>query len=291
MASSDSLTSVLLQSADVLAGVALSDAARWNQTADDWQLFVSRGHAIGWRTARSELIASAAALPYGADMGWISMVLVDAPWQHRGLAAQMLDACVEHLQSRAVVPVLDATPAGEAVYRRMGFSRGFDLARWQADVQRPSTRSAPVPGLRPADIHDLDTIATLDHAATGLDRRFLLRSFLSRHGTSTWLKHDAQQRPSGFVMSRNGRRAIQVGPLVADGASQALELLHVTLASLRGLVFIDVPSRWNAVTDWLAQQGFSLQRPFVRMALAATLPGRIAEADDRLFAIAGPEFG
>ncbi|MEO7128472.1 MAG: GNAT family N-acetyltransferase, partial [Rhodoferax sp.] len=122
----------------MLAGVALSDAAGWNQTDDDWQLFVEQGEAIGLRTAQNQLVASAATLPFTttADNGrnirrvaWISMVLVATKWQHRGLATRLLAECVNRLRVEGVTPMLDATPAGEPVYRRMGFESGFDFTR------------------------------------------------------------------------------------------------------------------------------------------------------------------
>ena len=116
---------------DIDAGLALSDAAGWNQTGDDWALFIRHGRTIGLRDAGGGWVATAAALPYGRDRGWISMVLVAEAWRHRGLASRLLDDCVAHLRAEGIVPVLDATPAGAAVYRRLGFVPGFEIDRWE----------------------------------------------------------------------------------------------------------------------------------------------------------------
>ena len=64
MASSEALAVDRLASADVDAGLRLSDAARWNQTADDWVFFIEHGEAFGIRetTAGDGLVATAAAL-------------------------------------------------------------------------------------------------------------------------------------------------------------------------------------------------------------------------------------
>ena len=72
----DALRLVTLTSEGIDAGLALSDAAGWNQTADDWAIFIRNGQAVGFRDAADRLVATAAALPYGASAGWISMVLV-----------------------------------------------------------------------------------------------------------------------------------------------------------------------------------------------------------------------
>src|SRR5688572_17770698 len=88
----------ILTERDIDAGLALSDAAGWNQTGDDWALFIRHGRAIGLRDAEGRCVATAAALPYGSDRGWISMVLVADGWRHRGLATRLLDDCVAHLR-------------------------------------------------------------------------------------------------------------------------------------------------------------------------------------------------
>lgn len=271
-----------LGAADVAGGLALSDAAGWNQTADDWLLFMACGRVIGCRDDAGRLVATAAVLPYGTAAGWISMVLVDTSWRHRGLASALMRACVADLQASGATPFLDATPAGAAVYRRLGFAAGFAFERWQSNdtVQV----DGPVESSQALDAPSLDRIALLDRAVTGLDRRFLLEHFLSRAGTRPLLAADQR----GFAIARAGRRATQIGPLVAVDSAQAIELLGRTLASATGPVFIDVPTLRSETTAWLEQHGFQRQRSFVRMALgAAQVPG----VDARCIALSGPEFG
>ena len=284
---------VALAPADVEAGLALTDAAGWNQTGDDWALFIEKGRSIGYRDGANRLVATAAALSYGTSAGWISMVLVADAWRHRGLASALLDACVQHLRSANIVPVLDATPAGAAVYRRLGFVAGFEIDRWQWQAAVP-VASVPEPAApatassRPAGIADLDAIAALDLAATGLDRRFLLASFLSRSQTLAWCAADGH----GFVIARAGRLATQIGPLVASGPHQAIALLGAALTSARVVpgrsVFLDLPRCRGELAAWLEAHGFVRQRPFVRMALGAAHPLVLGEG---CHVLAGPEFG
>lgn len=268
--------------ADIADALKLSDAALWNQTRDDWQVFVRHGKTLGLRSSDGTLVATAAALPYGAARGWISMVLVAQDWRHRGLATRLLALCVEHLQQLGATPILDATPAGAATYGKAGFHSGFELARWQgpgAAGERPDDE-----GIRPANTADLRTMERLDAQANGIERAFLLHDLLARDGGAGWIRTD----DSGFVLRRRGGRATQIGPLVAANESAATQLLHTALCSVSGPVFLDLPARWSHLTAWLAQRGFTLQRPFVRMALG---PADIAAANDRVFLLAGPEFG
>lgn len=287
----EALQTVHLAAADVFAGVGLSSAVGWNQTADDWALFVAQGEAIGLRTARSELVATAATLPYEGGHAWISMVLVDPAWRHRGLASRLLAQCIGSLRARALVPTLDATPAGEAVYRKLGFVRGFGFSRWERESAVPAPREAGDSRVREATPDDLPACIALDTQACGLGRASLLASLAGRQGSRAWRIDDAGGRATGFVLAREGRRATQLGPLVAASDAQAIGLLRAALTATPGPVFIDVPDAREALSGWLIAHGFRLQRSFVRMALCAQLPPGLADAPPSLFAVAGPEFG
>lgn len=287
----EALQTVRLAAADVFAGVGLSSAAGWNQTTDDWAHFIAQGEAIGLRTARSELVATAATLPYEGGHAWISMVLVDPAWRHHGLATRLLAQCIESLRARRLAPTLDATPAGEAVYRKLGFVRGFGFSRWERDAAASTAAEAVDPRVREATQDELADCMALETQACGLGRAALLASLAGRQGSRAWRLDDARGRATGFVIAREGRRATQVGPLVAASDAQAIVLLRAALSATPGPVFIDVPDAREALSGWLIAHGFRLQRSFVRMALCAPLPPHLAEAPSSLYAVAGPEFG
>jgi len=282
MASSDVLAIERLGLDDVAGGLALSDAAGWNQNADDWSLFIVAGAAFGVRDESGALIATAAALPYDAATGWISMVLVAAAHRHRGIASQLVDACVASLREGGRVAVLDATPAGAAVYAKIGFVAGFAFERWEggaATITATETESGLAAGPSKSE-----TLIALDRSACGVDRALLLRSFLARSATRASLA----PRGDGFALRRAGRRAAQVGPIVATDDASAVELLALALAGIDGRVFIDVPVHRSSIVEALTRRGFVRQRPFVRMALGDP---HAAAARERVFALAGPEFG
>ena len=283
MASSDVLAIERLTLDDVAGGLALSDAAGWNQNADDWSLFIAAGTAFGVRDESGALIATAAALPYDAATGWISMVLVDAAHRHRGIASQLVDACVASLRAAGRIAVLDATPAGAAVYARIGFVAGFAFERWEGEGAATLAATGSESGAA-AEPTQAETLIALDRSAGGVDRALLLRSFLSRPATRAWLA----PRGDGFALRRAGRRAVQVGPIVATDDAAAVELMALALAGIDGPVFIDVPVHRTSITEALTRRGFVRQRPFVRMALGDP---HAAAARERVFAFAGPEFG
>jgi len=282
MARSEGLDGVILGPADIAGGLALSVAAGWNQIADDWAFFISQGHGSGFRSAADGLVATTAALVYGGGCAWISMVLVAEAWRHRGLASLLLERTLWRLEALHATPMLDATPAGEPVYRHLGFRTGFAFDRWEGsgvDVSGASTGAA----LHPLARDDLDRVVALDTAVTQLGRRALLQNFTARSGTAGWVTSDG----TGFVLVRAGHRATQLGPLVAASPEQAQTLLLTALAQVRGPVFLDVPRRWSHLSGWLESHAFTRQRPYVRMAHGGAPLG----CDDRQFVLAGPEFG
>ena len=275
MATSDQLEVVGLTAADIDGGMTLSTEAGWNQTADDWRHFIEKGRTIGVRDDDGILVATAAALPYGGPFGFIGMVLVTQSWRRKGIATRLVDRCMETFEGWNLVPVLDATAAGEEVYTRQGFVPQFRYDRWQGSCNG---------GASSGDRKDPVALIELDQAAFGASRAGLMKDFVGREGTQALLAAGGD----GFAMIRRGRRAWQAGPVVAPDEQSALNLIRGLLESVSGSVFIDVPQCWQAIGKWLQDAGFTIQRSFARMAL-----GRAETFGDpsRLFAVAGPEFG
>ncbi|MBV9539291.1 MAG: GNAT family N-acetyltransferase [Acidisphaera sp.] len=259
---------------DLRDAVALSAEAGWNQTEDDWRVFLARGAVFGIREDR-RIVATAASLPYDA-FGFVAMVLTTEARRGRGFATRLLRRAIAALTDAGLVAVLDATPAGRPVYQRQGFLPLHDLTRWRCPVVAACAENA-----RTEDAAAPDLIA-LDAAAFGSRRAFLFNDVLQRLHTAAIVEDDA------FVLSRAGRLATHIGPLVAPDDAHATRLLDRILHRIDGPAIIDVPARHATFCAALQARGFAPQRPFTRMAL-----GRDAPFGDpaRLFATAGPEFG
>lgn len=275
MGATEALRQVALGDADVAAALGLSAGVGWNQTAGDWRLFLVAGTAIGLFASGDRLVATAATLPYGADFGWISMVIVAPAWRRLGLAQRLMRECIAALERAGRAALLDATPAGAAVYAELGFVALAEMERWEGEGRR----GVPDPRI---GVAELDALVAADAAAFGADRRFLLGDFLARDGSAALACDDA------YLMIRRGLRAMQLGPLVARSPMAAERLLAAAIGTIAGPIFLDLFAGWNGLTALLAANGFRRQRPFRRMALGrSNLPGDTA----RLVLAAGPEFG
>jgi GNAT superfamily N-acetyltransferase len=271
-----------LDPSNVADCMALSAEAGWNQTAGDWSLFLKHGTVFGVADESGRPVATGAALPYPGGFAWISMVLVTTARRRERLGTSILETCIADLENRGLVPVLDATPAGEQVYRPLGFEPIFSLTRWQGQGRGTNVLHK---GIRPMTRSDLPAVAATDALAFGANRAFLLESLFDRAPQYALVTEDAR----GFVLARPGRLATQIGPLVADDEQKAGALLDAALDCVSGPTLIDLADRGpSCLVRQLERRGFTIQRPFLRMARRRSDPF----GDPRgLFAVAGPEFG
>lgn len=272
-----------LTEADLDTAFALSTAAGWNQTIDDWRVFLRDGRAWGIE-ADGVLASSAAVLPFGRKVAWVSMVLTLPDQRGRGYATALTAHALAALQASGHRAVLDATPLGQPVYRKLGFTPFWTFRRWRLDAS-----GSPVPGvraLRPADWPDL---LALDAAANGIPRERLLRALAARLPAAARVAV-AGGRIEGFALARDGRLAPQIGPVVARDGRSAQRLIAAALAALPPgqSVVIDLADSQTELAAWLAGRGAAPQRPFTRMAVGVEpLPGDAA----LIVAPIGPEFG
>jgi GNAT superfamily N-acetyltransferase len=274
-----------MTSADIPAGLALCRASRWNQTERDWQHFLTAApHGALVTVENGIVIGTVATLPYG-PFAWISMVLVDPHARGRGLGTMLLNRGLGLVPAGAAAR-LDATPAGEVLYRKLGFVGEYGLARWCFDGRRSLATRAP--GARRLERADWPVVRELDARAFGVSRGSLLERLAREAPEYAWVleRGDGLQ---GYVLGRHGHVREHLGPLVADGGEAARLLLESCLATNPDrAVFVDVPDDQEAWRDALSTMGFAIERPFLRMHRG---PLSARGEPSLIYAIAGPEFG
>jgi GNAT superfamily N-acetyltransferase len=264
--------------------------AGWNQVADDWRIFLELGMVYAVRNSARRVVATAAVLLYSGRFAWVSMVLVASDYRRQGLATRLLRRCVSDLVARGLVPVVDATPAGRTVYAGLGFQDRWGFQRYSAPFVRPVGAALYTSSdilIRPISDDDWSLLCRYDAHAFGADRSTLLTRLRGRASGAEFAAWRGRQI-LGFVLGRNGRSAMQLGPLTADEDTTALALLERALAGTRGPIYIDVADSKSTLRRWLQDHGFAPQRPFMRM-----VHGSVVEFGDvaRTMAVAGPELG
>lgn len=273
-----------LAEADINDCLRLVAEAGWNQTANDWQTIFEIGETCGLFDDGT-LIATAAIVLHG-PVGWVCMVLVTPSAQRRGHATRLLNWAGKRLDELGLTPGLDATPAGRQVYVQLGYNDIYPITRMQCDAPLPHAAENTDVSIRPLTADDLDAMLALDKDAFGLDRAALLTSLIRRRPDLACGVFDGDTC-LGFALAREGRRATQVGPVVARDERLAIALVNHVLDTSDGSVFIDVPDLHTDLRAILEARGFTAQRPFTRM-----LRGKTEAFDDNrlVFALTGPEF-
>ena len=269
-----------LIAADLPAALELCRLSGWNQLAEDWEPFLP----AAWIAEHDGGAAGTVALlQYGSAFTWLSMMLVHPEHRRTGIGSQLLTTALEAAAQHRSVR-LDATPAGEPLYRRFGFLPEYDLAR--AVIGQPG--AAPLPSrARPMSEADLAAIFARDQKIFGADRSAVLLNLFRRAPECAAVVADGSSL-AGYCFGRPGYRYTQIGPVVAESSSAAQDLVAYGLAACSGAAAIDVPRHSAEWIAWLESAGFLVERPFLRMRRGEDdSPGLPAQQ----FAIAGPEFG
>jgi GNAT superfamily N-acetyltransferase len=277
---------------DVPAALGLCRQARWNQTEEDWRVFLM----LAPETCRAacvngRLVGTVTVLPYGS-FAWIGMVLVDESVRGQGLGTALLQEALAIVGATRTA-CLDATPLGRPVYMRLGFRADGELHRLERPASTDMTRDArPLDGagphtLRPWRPEDLGVIARWDRDVFGADRSSLLSRCARGAPHLAWVA-EITGETAGYLLGRSGHDFDHIGPLVVRNVEVATMLVAAALTRVSRPIVLDVPDGQSRFAEWLRAVGFRVQRPFTRMSLG---PLRSPAMPDTLFAVLGPEFG
>ncbi len=245
-----------MDAADLPAAQALTAAIHWPHRVEDWRFVFDLGEGVVAESA-GRVVATAMAWRLGAQWGATGMIIVAAACQGQGLGRRLMDAILPVLGERSVV--LHATEAGAPLYRRLGFAAAGPIRQHQG-IARPL--GTPDAGLRAVQARDLDTLAALDAAATGMDRRDVLAALL---GLAEGVVMERGGVACGFSFLRAFGRGRVIGPVVAPDADAARRLIGYWIG-LHGGAFlrIDVPAV-SGLSAWLDAQGMPSVDEALRM--------------------------
>ncbi len=236
------------------------------------------------------VIGSVATLRYEGGFGWIAMVCVAPAHRRHGIASRLVQEALDLLGAGAPVR-LDATPAGELVYRKLAFVPEYALARMERfPAVSPAVSAPPLEdGVHAMDDEDFTEVLPLDRAIFGADRAALLR--LLRQDAPGYAIVDRRgSRLEGYAFGRHGFSFDHLGPIFATDERVARRLVGHVITSHPDVAFLlDVPRR-SAWLAWLADRGFREQRGFVRLMRGASA-GFESRCSERLFATIGADFG
>ena len=273
---------------DLHQALELSVNEGWNQTMKDWSLLFDNPDNICLVAEKDNRIAgTATALNHGYRVAWIGMVLVDRTLRGHGAGKMLLESIIKRLDNIESVK-LDATPAGEPLYRKLGFIEEYKIFRMTCSSLSSDSEKLSDDNLFPVNMESLPDIVKLDSEVFGADRSYLLQKLYADYPKkANYIKRG--NNTEGFLFGRDGSKFSYMGPLSATTADNARQLISKALGSLNNQsIAIDVPEDKTDLISWLESLGFVKQRHFMRMYLAKNpYPGMIKNQ----YLISGPEFG
>jgi hypothetical protein len=266
----------------------LSRNEGWNQTVKDWSLLLNSPDSVCIVAERDEMVVgTATALNYENRIAWIGMVLVDKSLRGLGAGNLLLEHILDSLQYVESIK-LDATLAGEPLYRKLGFIGEHKIIRMTCEALKCITEKIDIQDLEKIKEGNFQEVLKLDRAIFGADRSYLLMNLLNNYPAKAFFLKKGNN-PEGFVLGREGTRFHYIGPLCALSQDSARQLILKAMESLDGQpVAVDVIEDKEDFIIWLESIGFIRQRQFLRMYLNRNpYPGMV----DTQYLISGPEYG
>jgi hypothetical protein len=270
---------------DVLVGWAADEG--WNPGLADAERFWA-ADPDGFIALRDEgeMVGGGAVVSYGGELGFIGLFIVEQARRGRGLGGELWPELRETLERRLVPGAaigLDGVLAMEPFYA----ADGFRTAHRHLRMRGTGSVATPDRALRPLADVPFETVAALDRACFGCDRRSFLRPWIEpAGGLALGLPENGELR--GFGVARPCREGFKIGPLFADGGEAAERILRALAShAAGGPYFLDVPDR-NAEAVGLAD-GLGLEQVF---ACARMYRGEPPAQDwDRVFGATTLELG
>lgn len=260
----------------------------WNQTIKDWQLLINNPQNVCLAAeVDGKLVGTVTTINYNDEVAWIGMVLVNKEYRGQGISKTLLSAILKQLTSCKSIK-LDATPAGQPVYKKIGFEDEYIISRM---INPDFHQSLGIIGETvPQQIQkkDIPEIIKFDKQAFGADRSRLISALIHDFPKKCLvLKHGNEI--SGFALGRRGNKHHQIGPVMTKSYNDAKVLISYALKDLQEQsIVIDILEDKTQLAGWLCNIGFEKQRNFTRMFLGNnTSPGIISQQ----YFISGPEFG
>lgn len=203
---------------------------------------------------------------YG-DYAWIGAVAVEPRLQRRRIGATVTRRLLQLLHGRVPSIGLDATPAGEQLFRRLGFTPEYRTTAYLLPEKIPASAR------RRLRVEELDAVPAwlreLDAEATGGDRAALIEAWLRRGAKLLAVEGE------GYALVHRCR----IGPLVARSTEAAWSLLAEAMA--RGGRRLIAPAVNRQALEMLAVLGARETHVCTRMRLGSPRP----EKPEMIYAI------
>lgn len=205
-------------------------------------------------------VATLSAVRYGEGFGFLGLYITAPDMRGHGYGIGVWRAGRAHLEGRVVG--LDAVPDQENTYARDGFVTHCRTTRHVL----ASTKSVPAARRRPVDARELplQTLLAYDHNLFPDERSAFLTAWRTMPGVACLAVIDGDQL-LGWAARRACLQGHKVGPLFANDAEIANDLLCSLAKDVAGPLYLDIPDPNAAGRALAARHGMTPVFSTVRM--------------------------
>lgn len=256
-----------MSESDLAAAHALSRTVGWPHRLEDWQFALTVGEGLVAYSG-DRMVGTAMWWRYEGRQARIGLVIVDPSIQRGGIGRRMMKAVIDRLDEPCII--LNATDAGETLYRQLGFSGASTIIQHQgAAFGAPLVALRAGERIRPLGRNDAERLITLDAMALGARREKVIAEMMSQ-GDAVIL--DDGGETVGFAFFRRFGRGHVIGPVVARDTAAARALIAHWVGLNAGMFLrVDVPGE-SGLSDWLDGLGLARVSPVLTMVRGAALP-------------------
>ena len=278
----------LMTNHDLDQAMSLSMAEGWNQTENDWKLLLDNSLNICIvAECKNQIIGTATSLNFLNKVAWIGMVLVDKDLRGQGIGKMLLTGIIKKLKVIESIK-LDATPAGQPLYQKLGFKEEHVILRMTKTSSNISLINESKGKTKLIGRQSLPEVLKLDNKISGYDRTYLLQTVFQNYPEKAFLIKRSNNL-DGYIFGRDGNLSNYIGPAYARSINSAKVLISKALSSIDNKpVAIDVLQDKKDLIEWLESIGFVKQRQFMRMYQKSNPYTGIVKNQ---YLISGPEFG
>ncbi|MFX0107879.1 MAG: GNAT family N-acetyltransferase [Candidatus Hodarchaeota archaeon] len=271
--------------ADLDFALELTTAEEWSSTRADFEellLFDQHGSFIGMEN--EEPIGMVCCIPYG-PFGFIGNLIVKKEYRGQGKGQKLMEYAMKYLQRRRIETIMiDAVPAAESLYERLGFRKICRSLRLAGAV---GPRISP--DVRPMTDKDLLQIMNIDKIHFGANRfLFLGNSLSSEPDLSLVLEIDGVI--AGYITGTRRHGAAHISPWIMDNhLDKAGELLQTFAAvAAEPIIKLGVLETNRPALGLFQRSGLMMKSYSWRMVAG---PESYISFSDGMFAIGSPMRG
>lgn len=228
----------------------------WNPGLDDADCFLA-ADAGGFLQASRDgrPVGTISAVRYGSSFGFIGLYIVEPQLRGQGIGSLLWSTALDRLAGRVVG--LDGVVAMQQSYARSGFVLAHRSIRFGGVADAPAADAGADAGAtEPLNAHDLGALVEYDRGCFGAARPDFLARWIRQPDVIARVAR-REGRIRGYGVLRRCRQGAKVGPLFADDAQTASQLLDSLLARSprEGPVYLDVPEPNEAAQDLARRRG------------------------------------